>query len=79
MFESNGAGDLENKFDLEISTFSHDKTIRLSSSFFDFNNSVQTTAVAAVGPCLFAAPTRPSHPTDPSNQPVRPNRLTRPT
>ncbi|RNA17088.1 hypothetical protein BpHYR1_039662 [Brachionus plicatilis] len=40
---------------------------------------VQTTVFAAVRPSLFAAPTRPSHPTDTSNQPVQPTRPSKPT
>ncbi|RNA21956.1 hypothetical protein BpHYR1_003912 [Brachionus plicatilis] len=39
---------------------------------------VQTTTVGSVRPSLFAVPTRPSHPTDPSNQPVCPTRLSKP-
>ncbi|RNA03413.1 hypothetical protein BpHYR1_048568 [Brachionus plicatilis] len=53
-----------------LNSIEYARHIRLSSSFFDFNNSVQTTAVAAVRSSLFAAPTRSSHPTDPSNQPT---------
>ncbi|RNA05080.1 hypothetical protein BpHYR1_051546 [Brachionus plicatilis] len=81
MFEFNGAGDLENKFDLEIYTFSHrpnnsrrgrpSKPVCGSDSSVPSDRSVQ--------------PTRPSKPAyttdlaDPSGQPSRPSRPNRPT
>ncbi|RNA35656.1 hypothetical protein BpHYR1_004663 [Brachionus plicatilis] len=79
MFESNGAGDLENKFDLEISTFSH----RPNNSRGGRRSKPVCGSDSSVPSDRPVQPTRPSKPAyaadlaDPSGQPTRPNRLTR--